>query len=572
MKAIQDSVTAYLQACTGIRTVADRTRARGEYPLLAVSVREDGTVLVDGGRQAEHTYRVTVSAASDRERDGNTALLSSLTPVLLRGVPMGERTLHPLELKTEGAFANGLEFIERNHGEDNWFLQIETFDPHEPFYTLPKDKELYPHHFEGDAAMEADWPPYAPTVESENTIEHVRYNYAALVSKCDRYLGKVLDVMDKYNLWEDTMLIVNTDHGFLLGEHGWWGKTSMPIYNEIAHTPLFIYDPRRADLAGEKRNSIVQTIDLAPTLLEYFGMEIPKDMEGKPLKQVMDDDTPIREYAVFGYHGSQVDVTDGRYVYMHEKERKAIAGVTKLARERAKKANLHNRKLRDCRIHLNDPKGKGLEEDSCIFITEGDSASGSITKSRDVNTQAVFSLRGKPLNSFGLTKKVVYENEEFNLLQAALNIEDGLDGLRYNKVIVATDADVDGMHIRLLLITFFLQFFPDLIKKGHVYILQTPLFRVRNKKKTIYCYSEEERVNAINELSPNPEITRFKGLGEISPDEFKHFIGKDMRLEQVSLRKTDAVKELLEFYMGKNTMERQNFIIDNLVIEEDLAS
>ena len=255
-----------------------------------------------------------------------------------------------------------------------------------------------------------------------------------------------------------------------------------------------------------------------------------------------------------------------------EKERKAIAGVTKLARERAKKANLHNRKLRDCRIHLNDPKGKGLEEDSCIFITEGDSASGSITKSRDVNTQAVFSLRGKPLNSFGLTKKVVYENEEFNLLQAALNIEDGLDGLRYNKVIVATDADVDGMHIRLLLITFFLQFFPDLIKKGHVYILQTPLFRVRNKKKTIYCYSEEERVNAINELSPNPEITRFKGLGEISPDEFKHFIGKDMRLEQVSLRKTDAVKELLEFYMGKNTMERQNFIIDNLVIEEDLAS
>ena len=255
-----------------------------------------------------------------------------------------------------------------------------------------------------------------------------------------------------------------------------------------------------------------------------------------------------------------------------EKERKAIAGVTKLARERAKKANLHNRKLRDCRIHLNDPKGKGLEEDSCIFITEGDSASGSITKSRDVNTQAVFSLRGKPLNSFGLTKKVVYENEEFNLLQAALNIEDGIEGLRYNKVIVATDADVDGMHIRLLLITFFLQFFPDLIKKGHVYILQTPLFRVRNKKKTLYCYSEEERVNAINELSPNPEITRFNGLGEISPDEFKHFIGKDMRLEQVTLRKTDAVKELLEFYMGKNTMERQNFIIDNLVIEEDLAS
>ena len=253
-----------------------------------------------------------------------------------------------------------------------------------------------------------------------------------------------------------------------------------------------------------------------------------------------------------------------------EKERKAIAGVTKLARERAKKANLHNRKLRDCRVHLNDTKGKDLEESS-IFITEGDSASGSITKSRDVNTQAVFSLRGKPLNSYGLTKKIVYENEEFNLLQAALNIEDGIEGLRYNKVIVATDADVDGMHTRLLLITFFLQFFPDLIKKGHVYILQTPLFRVRNKKKTIYCYNEEERLNAVNELGPNPEITRFKGLGEISPDEFQHFIGKDIRLEQVSLRKNDLVKELLEFYMGKNTMERQNFIIDNLVIEEDIA-
>ena len=257
-----------------------------------------------------------------------------------------------------------------------------------------------------------------------------------------------------------------------------------------------------------------------------------------------------------------------------EKERKAIAGVTKLARERAKKANLHNRKLRDCRFHLNDTKGD-RQEDTCIFITEGDSASGSITKSRDVNTQAVFSLRGKPLNSYGLTKKVVYENEEFNLLQAALNIEDGMEGLRYNKVIVATDADVDGMHIRLLMITFFLQFFPDLIKKGHVYILQTPLFRVRNRKKgvyeTIYCYPDEERIAAIEKLSPNPEITRFKGLGEISPDEFKNFIGEDMRLERVRLRKDDLVKELLEFYMGKNTMERQNFIIENLVVEEDIT-
>ena len=253
-----------------------------------------------------------------------------------------------------------------------------------------------------------------------------------------------------------------------------------------------------------------------------------------------------------------------------EKERKAIAGVTKLARERAKKVNLHNKKLRDCRVHYNDSKGD--TDSSCIFITEGDSASGSITKSRDVNTQAVFSLRGKPLNSYGLTKKIVYENEEFNLLQAALNIEDGIEGLRYNKVIVSTDADVDGMHIRLLLITFFLQFFPDLIKKGHVYILQTPLFRVRNKKETIYCYSEDERLAALAKLGANPEITRFKGLGEISPDEFKHFIGKDMRLDQVSLKKEDAVQDLLSFYMGKNTSERQNFIIDNLVVEEDVVN
>jgi len=258
-----------------------------------------------------------------------------------------------------------------------------------------------------------------------------------------------------------------------------------------------------------------------------------------------------------------------------EKERKAIAGVTKLARERAKKVNLHNKKLRDCRVHFNDSLTKDevkntAIENSCIFITEGDSASGSITKSRDVNTQAVFSLKGKPLNSYGLTKKVVYENEEFNLLQAALNIEDGIDNLRYSKVIVATDADVDGMHIRLLLITFFLQFFPDLIKKGHVHILQTPLFRVRNKKETCYCYSEEERLAAMAKLGSNPEITRFKGLGEISPDEFKHFIGKDMRLDQVSLKKEDAVSDLLSFYMGKNTPERQMFIIDNLVVEEDV--
>ena len=295
-----------------------------------------------------------------------------------------------------------------------------------------------------------------------------------------------------------------------------------------------------------------------------------------------------------------------------EKLRKEMAGVAKKAREMSKKANLHNRKLRDCRVHLSDAKGE-LQEESSIFITEGDSASGSITKSRDVNTQAVFSLRGKPLNCFGMTKKVVYENEEFNLLQAALNIEDGLEGLRYNKVIVATDADVDGMHIRLLMITFFLQFFPELIKKGHVFILQTPLFRVRGRKTKIgktklkaieaelaarenatdtadqsdgkrprhlslsqdfvtqYCYSEEERLQAIEDLGPEPEITRFKGLGEISPEEFRNFIGQDIRLEQVTLNKSDQVAELLEYYMGKNTMDRQNFIIDNLVIEEDLA-
>ena len=296
-------------------------------------------------------------------------------------------------------------------------------------------------------------------------------------------------------------------------------------------------------------------------------------------------------------HIHKEDVTDilENKIKESERERKAMAGVTKLARERAKKASLHNRKLRDCRIHFCDAKNDQKEETS-IFITEGDSASGSITKSRDVNTQAVFSLRGKPLNSFGLTKKVVYENEEFNLLQAALDIEDGLDNLRYNKVIVATDADVDGMHIRLLIITFFLQFYPELIKKGHVFVLQTPLFRVRNRRTKIknkkiiaeadarlgkgekkndfitwYCYTEDERLEAISALGPDPEITRFKGLVEISPEEFAHFIGPDMRLEQVTLHKNDQVQKLLEYYMGKNTMERQNFIIDNLVIEEDIV-
>jgi topoisomerase-4 subunit B len=252
-----------------------------------------------------------------------------------------------------------------------------------------------------------------------------------------------------------------------------------------------------------------------------------------------------------------------------EKERKELSGIRKIARERAKRSNLHNKKLRDCKIHFNDLKNDRREETS-IFITEGDSASGSITKSRDVGTQAVFSLRGKPLNSFGLTKKVVYENEEFNLVQAALNIEDGLENLRYNNVIIATDADVDGMHIRLLLLTFFLQFFPDLVKKGHVKILQTPLFRVRNKKETIYCYSDIERKNAIDKLGKNAEITRFKGLGEISPDEFKYFIGEDIRLEPVIVGKDQSIEEILTFYMGKNTQDRQNFIIENLKYEEDV--
>jgi topoisomerase-4 subunit B len=316
-------------------------------------------------------------------------------------------------------------------------------------------------------------------------------------------------------------------------------------------------------------------IKLGSTVMSPDGDTINKYV-GDFIKQQVDNYLHI--------HQDVAEVIENK-IKESERERKAMAGVTKLARDRAKKANLHNRKLRDCRIHFSDVKNDRKEE-SCIFITEGDSASGSITKSRDVNTQAVFSLRGKPLNSFGLTKKVVYENEEFNLLQAALDIEEGLDTLRYNKVIVATDADVDGMHIRLLIITFFLQFFPELIKKGHVYVLQTPLFRVRNKRTKIknkemredgkkgdfvtrYCYSEEERLKAIQDLAPDPEITRFKGLGEISPEEFAGFIGPDMRLEQVTLHKNDQVQKLLEYYMGKNTMERQNFIIDNLVIEED---
>lgn len=384
-------------------------------------------------------------------------------------------------------------------------------------------------------------------------------------------------------------------HSFVNGQHTTQGGTHQSAFKEhIAKTIKEFFDKNYE--YTDIRNGIVAAIAInveepvfeSQTKIKLGSTQMAPD--GESINKYVGD---FLKREVDNYlHIHKEDCADilEQKIKENERERKAMAGVTKLARERAKKANLHNRKLRDCRIHYCDAKNERKEESS-IFITEGDSASGSITKSRDVNTQAVFSLRGKPLNCFGLTKKVVYENEEFNLLQAALDIEDGLDTLRYNKVIVATDADVDGMHIRLLIITFFLQFFPDLIKKGHVYVLQTPLFRVRNKKTKIknkqaieqavatskksefvtrYCYSDEERQQAIKDLGPDPEITRFKGLGEISPEEFVHFIGPDMRLEQVTLHKTDQVSKLLEYYMGKNTMERQNFIIDNLVVEEDL--
>ena len=387
-------------------------------------------------------------------------------------------------------------------------------------------------------------------------------------------------------------------HSFVNGQHTTQGGTHQSAFKEHIAKTIKDFFGKNYEY-GDIRNGLVAAIAV--------NVEEPVFESQTKIKLGSTTMSPGGD-SVNKYVGDFIKQQVDNYLHMHpdvaeviqtkimesERERKAIAGVTKLARERAKKANLHNKKLRDCRIHYSDVKNERKEESS-IFITEGDSASGSITKSRDVNTQAVFSLRGKPLNSYGLTKKVVYENEEFNLLQAALDIEDGLDTLRYNKVIVATDADVDGMHIRLLIITFFLQFFPELIKKGHVYVLQTPLFRVRNRRSRIknkkvienadakldsrerktdfithYCYSEDERLRAVQELGPDPEITRFKGLGEISPDEFVHFIGPDMRLEQVTLHKTDQVAKLLEYYMGKNTMERQNFIIDNLVIEEDI--
>ena len=413
-------------------------------------------------------------------------------------------------------------------------------------------------------------------------------------------------------------------YSFVNGQHTTLGGTHQSAFKEHIARTIKEHFGKNFDVQ-DVRNGLVAAISVrviepmfesqTKIKLGSLMMAPTKDKDGHPF--------PLSGVSVNKFVGDFIKEQVDNYLHKNldtaevmlqkiqdsERDRKAMAGVTKLARERAKKANLHNAKLRDCRIHLNEAPKKGYNKDndprfdSSLFITEGNSASGSITKSRDANTQAVFSLRGKPLNCFGKTKEVVYKNEEFSLLQSALNIEDGLDGLRYNKVIVATDADVDGMHIRLLMITFFLQFFPELIKKGHVYILQTPLFRVRNKVKsagrrkqqkqvsddaagaailkkqksdsrsdyeTIYCYTEEERLRAIERLGPDPELTRFKGLGEISPDEFKHFIGPEIRLEQVTLHKSDQVGALLEYYMGKNTMERQEFIIDNLVVEEDL--
>ena len=388
-------------------------------------------------------------------------------------------------------------------------------------------------------------------------------------------------------------------HSFVNGQHTTQGGTHQSAFKEHIARTIKEFSGKSYEF-GDIRNGIVAAIavDVEEPMFESQTKiklgSLTMSPGGESINKYVGDFIKLNVDNFLHIHPEIAEVMLNK-ITESERERKAMAGVTKLARERAKKANLHNRKLRDCRIHFSDVKNDRKEE-SAIFITEGDSASGSITKSRDVNTQAVFSLRGKPLNSFGLTKKVVYENEEFNLLQAALDIEEGLDSLRYNKVIVATDADVDGMHIRLLIITFFLQFFPELIKKGHVYVLQTPLFRVRNRRTkvkdkqtvaeadaklqqgerrsdfiTLYCYSEEERRKAVSSLGPDPEITRFKGLGEISPDEFAHFIGSDMRLEQVTLHKTDQVQKLLEYYMGKNTMERQNFIIDNLVVEGDLT-
>ena len=363
-------------------------------------------------------------------------------------------------------------------------------------------------------------------------------------------------------------------YSFVNGQHTTQGGTHQAAFREALVKTIREHFGKNFE-ASDIRKSIVSAISIK-IMEPIFESQTKTKLGSTEMGGGMPS---VRSY-INDFLGTQLDnylhknpeTADAlrRKILQAEKERKELSGIRKLARERAKKASLHNKKLRDCRVHLNDLK-KDRRLESTIFITEGDSASGSITKSRDVNTQAVFSLRGKPLNTYGMTKKIVYENEEFNLLQAALNIEDSIEDLRYNNIVIATDADVDGMHIRLLLITFFLQFFPELIKEGHLYILQTPLFRVRDKKQTFYCYSEKEKQNSINKLIGKPEITRFKGLGEISPDEFKYFIGEDIRLDPLMLDKTTTNEELLEFYMGKNTQNRQKFIIENLKIELDKA-
>jgi topoisomerase-4 subunit B len=364
-------------------------------------------------------------------------------------------------------------------------------------------------------------------------------------------------------------------YSFVNGQHTTQGGTHLVAFREAVARVIkdFFgknYEPIdiRSSIVAALAVKVVEPVFESQTKTKLGSNEIEPD--GKSMRAFVSDFLK-EKLDNFLHRNPKVAEELEKKIKQSEKERKELSGIRKLAKDRAKKANLHNKKLRDCRLHFNDTKKDDRINNSTLFITEGDSASGSITKSRDVNTQAVFSLKGKPLNSYGLSKKIVYENEEFNLIQAALNIEDGLDELRYNKIVIATDADVDGMHIRLLLMTFFLQFFPDLVKQNHLYILQTPLFRVRNKKETIYCYSDEERQRAVQKLGKNPEITRFKGLGEISPDEFKVFIGEDIRLEPVLLSKESNLKELLEFYMGKNTPDRQLFIIDNLRVEKDLA-
>lgn len=361
-------------------------------------------------------------------------------------------------------------------------------------------------------------------------------------------------------------------YSFVNGQNTTQGGTHLAAYREALVKTIREHFGKNYD-ASDVRKSVVTAISIKvmePVFESQTKTKLGSTDMGGELPTVRTYINDFVKTQLDNYLHKNTDIAEKlqKKILAAERERKELSGIRKLAKDRAKKANLHNKKLRDCRIHLGDTK-KERNLESTLFITEGDSASGSITKSRDVNTQAVFSLKGKPLNSYGLTKKIVYENEEFNLLQAALNIEESLEDLRYNNIVIATDADVDGMHIRLLLITFFLQFFPELIKEGHLYILQTPLFRVRNKKETIYCYSEEARRDAVEKLKPKPEITRFKGLGEISPDEFVHFIGEDIRLDPVMLDKQMSIEEMLSFYMGKNTPDRQKFIIENLKVELD---